>query len=186
MHEPAEQSTGAQQPPLAPRRGRLLLLTGLGVYLLDVLTKVLAVAVLSDREPLRLFGGLLYLTEARNRGAAFSFAEGATVLFTLVAVVVVLIILRASRRLRSLSWALALGLVLGGAAGNLTDRLLRDPGPLRGGVVDFLSVLDPYGAVWPIFNVADSAIVCGGLLAVVLTFRGVEFDGTRAVKAARR
>ncbi len=177
MSEPADASR---------RRTGLLLLIALGGFLLDVVTKVAAVALLSDREPVRLFGGLLYLTEARNPGAAFSLAAGFTVLLTVLAAVVIVIILLAARKLRSLPWAVALGLVLGGAAGNLTDRLLRSPGPLRGEVVDFLSVLDPFGAVWPIFNVADSAIVCGGLLAVVLTFRGVEFDGTRSAKAARR
>jgi signal peptidase II len=74
----------------------------------------------------------------------------------------------------------ALALVLGGAVGNLSDRVFRDPGFLRGGVVDFVSLFDPYGQVWPIFNVADSAIVCGGVLGALLAFRGVEFDGGRS------
>jgi signal peptidase II len=76
----------------------------------------------------------------------------------------------------------ALGLVLGGALGNLIDRVFRDPGFLRGGVVDFASVFGPDGEVWPVFNVADSAIVCGGILGVLLALRGIEFDGTRAGK----
>nr|WP_246405896.1 signal peptidase II [Modestobacter versicolor] len=150
------------------------------VLALDLGTKLLVVATLSDREPLRLLGGAVYLTEARNTGAAFSFAEGATVVFTLIAVAVVVVIVRSARRLFSTGWAVSLALVLGGAVGNLVDRVFRDPGFLRGGVVDFVSLFDPYGRVWPIFNVADSAIVCGGVLGALLAFRGIEFDGGRA------
>jgi signal peptidase II len=69
--------------------------------------------------------------------------------------------------------------VLGGALGNLVDRIFRDPGFLRGGVVDFLSAFAPDGRVWPVFNVADSAIVCGGILGALMALRGIEFDGTR-------
>lgn len=165
-----------------PRRSRARLLLGLAaaVLALDLASKLVVVATLSDREPLRLLGGALYLTEARNTGAAFSFAEGATVVFTLIAVAVVALIVRSARKLFSTGWAVALGLVLGGALGNLVDRVFRDPGFLRGGVVDFISLFDPYGQVWPIFNVADSAIVCGGVLGALLAFRGVEFDGRRA------
>ncbi|MBY3552102.1 signal peptidase II [Modestobacter lapidis] len=165
-----------------PRRPRTRLLLALAavVFALDLGTKVLVVATLSDREPVRLWGGALYLTEARNTGAAFSLAEGATVVFTVIAAVVVVVIVRVARRLLSTGWAVALGLVLGGALGNLADRIFRDPGFLRGGVVDFLSLFAPDGSVWPIFNVADSAIVCGGLLGAVLAFRGIEFDGGRA------
>ena len=111
---------------------------------------------------------------SRNSGAAFSFAEGATLIFTAVAVTVVVVIVRTSARLRSAAWATSLGLLLGGATGNLLDRLLRDPGFGRGAVVDFLDL-----QVWPSFNVADSGIVVGGLLAVLLSFRGIELDGTR-------
>lgn len=173
------------QQPVGPRRAYVLLLVGLLVLIADVVSKIVVVATLSDREPLRLLGGLLYLTEARNTGAAFSLAEEATVLFTVIAMVVVAFVLRTAGRVRSTGWAVALGLVLGGAAGNLVDRLLRSPGPLRGAVVDFLSVLDPFGAVWPIFNLADSAVVCGGALAVVLAMRGIDLDGTRSERGAR-
>jgi signal peptidase II len=68
----------------------------------------------------------------------------------------------------------ALALMLGGALGNLSDRLFRSPGPLRGHVVDWIEL--PH---WPVFNIADSAIVVGGLLAVLLALRGIEMDGTR-------
>jgi signal peptidase II len=130
-----------------------------------------------------VLGGLLYLTQWRNVGAAFSFAEGATVLFSLIAVAVAVVIVRTARRLYSTGWAVVLGLVLGGAVGNLMDRIFRDPGFLRGGVVDFLSLFAPDGRVWPVFNVADSAIVCGGVLGALLALRGVEFDGSRDRKA---
>jgi signal peptidase II len=171
----------SEHPEQPARRSRARLLLGLavGILALDVCTKLLVVATLSDREPLRLLGGAVYLTEVRNTGAAFSFAEGATVVFTLIAVAVVVVIVRSARRLFSTGWAVALALVLGGAVGNLLDRVFRDPGVLRGGVVDFISLFDPYGRVWPIFNVADSAIVCGGVLGALLAFRGVEFDGGR-------
>ena len=122
---------------------------------------------------------MLYLTQWRNVGAAFSLAEGKTMLFSAVAVVVAVVIVRTSRRLYSAGWAVTLGLVLGGAVGNLMDRVFRTPGFLRGGVVDFLSVFDPDGRVFPVFNVADSAIVCGGVLGAILALRGVEFDGSR-------
>lgn len=166
-------------PPRQPRT-RLLLGIALAVLALDVVSKLVVVATLSDRQPLRLLGGAVYLTEARNTGAAFSFAEGATIVFTLIAVAVVVVIVRAARKLYSTGWAVTLGLVLGGAVGNLSDRVFRDPGFLRGGVVDFISLFDPYGQVWPIFNAADSAIVCGGVLGALLAFRGVEFGGGRA------
>jgi signal peptidase II len=130
-------------------------------------------------------GGLVYLTSLRNLGAAFSFAEGATIVFSLIAVGVAVVIVRTARRLFSTGWATALGLVLGGAVGNLVDRIFRDPGFLRGGVVDFISVFAPDGRVWPVFNVADSAIVCGGILGALLAVRGIEFDGSRAPQRSR-
>lgn len=152
----------------------LLFVLAAVVLALDIVTKVLVVARLEGQEPVRLLGGQLLLRVTRNSGAAFSFAEGATLLFTVVAVAVVVVILRVSRRLQSLGWAVSLALLLGGATGNLVDRLLRSPGPGRGAVVDFIDF-----QVWPSFNVADSAIVVGALLAVLLSFRGIEVDGTR-------
>ncbi len=149
------------------------------MLLVDLVSKLVVVATIEPGEDIRVLGGLLYLTELRNVGAAFSFAEGATLLFSLVAVAVAVVIVRTSRRLYSTGWAITLGLVLGGAVGNLIDRIFRDPGFLRGGVVDFLSVFAPDGRVFPVFNVADSAIVCGGILGALLALRGIEFDGTR-------
>lgn len=150
------------------------------VLILDLVSKILVVADLEGRAPVQLPGGFLWLVHARNSGAAFSFAQGATVLFTGVAAVVVVVIARTAAKLRSTAWAISLGLVLGGAAGNLVDRLFRSPGPLRGHVVDWISLRTPDGTMlFPIFNLADSGIVCGGILAVLLAVLGYEMDGTR-------
>ena len=144
-----------------------------------MLTKVWVVGRLGGGRTIEVLGGLVTLREIRNPGAAFSLATGATLIFTCVAAMVVVVIVRTARRLRSGGWAVALGLLLGGATGNLVDRLLRSPGPLRGHVVDFIDV-----GWWPVFNVADSAIVTGGLLAVLLASRGIEIDGSHARRSA--
>ena len=177
----ASGDTAARRP-----RTRLLLLLALVVLALDLGTKLLVVATVERGADIRLLGGALYLTHTRNTGAAFSFAEGFTVVFTLIAVAVAVVIVRTARRLFATGWAVALGLVLGGAVGNLVDRVFREPGFLRGGVVDFISVFAPDGEVYPVFNVADSAIVCGGALGAFLALRGIEFDGTRTPPRARR
>ncbi|RZT85619.1 signal peptidase II [Pseudonocardia sediminis] len=163
------------------RRG-VPLLAGIAaaVLVFDVLTKIAAVATLEQRPPLELLGGAVYLVLLRNPGAAWSMATGYTWVLTIVAIVVVGVIIRIARRLASTGWAIGLGLVLGGALGNLIDRFFRSPGPLRGHVVDMVSLFAPDGSVWPVFNVADSSIVCGGILLVVMAVRGIEIDGTRA------
>jgi signal peptidase II len=152
----------------------LLLTVAIGVYLADVISKVIVVATLTPLRPFKLVGSFLQLNLLRNGGAAFSFGTSMTAVFTLIAVGVIVFILRTSRRLRSMPWAVTLGLLLGGATGNLTDRLLRSPGVLRGEVVDWIQL--PH---WPVFNLADSSIVCGGVLAVLLAIRGSRLDGTR-------
>jgi len=142
----------------------------------DVATTVWAVATPPQQT---LFGGLVKLHEHRNPGAAFSLAGGATVLFSLIAVGIVVVIVRTARRLVSTPWGVALGLILGGALGNLADRLFRSPGPLRGHVVDFIDLQWNGESVWPVFNVADMAIVSGAALALLLSFRGVEITPPR-------
>jgi signal peptidase II len=166
----------SEEPALPAGRPRLglLLLVAAAVLAADLITKYLAVRELSDREPVSLLDGVLTLRLVRNAGAAFGFAQGLTIAFSLVAVAVVVAILRLARRLRSTPWAIALGLVLGGAVGNLVDRLFRAPGPGRGHVVDFLEL--PH---WPVFNLADSAIVCAAVLMVLLSVRGSSYDGHR-------
>ncbi len=147
-----------------------------------MLTKVWAVARLADDE-IELLGGLVVLHEQRNPGAAFSIAGGATVLFSLLAIGIAVFILRTARTLTSRGWALALGLVLGGALGNLVDRLLRDPAPLRGHVVDFIDLHWNGQSVWPVFNVADMAIVTGGALALLLSWRNVPLSDSGDTEA---
>ncbi|MBF6239583.1 signal peptidase II [Nocardia otitidiscaviarum] len=158
-----------------PLRLRTLLIIAAVLLGLDLLTKVVAVATLTPGEPVYLIGDWLRFSLVRNPGAAFSMATSMTWLLTLVAAAVVIGVIRIGRTLRSLWWAIGLGMVLGGALGNLIDRLFRAPGPLQGHVVDYLAV-----GWWPVFNVADSAIVCGAILLVVLTVFGFEPDGTRA------
>ena len=181
---PAGDQGGSGVPPRA-RGTTLLAATALVTLLLDVLSKVVAVATLEGNPPMKLLGGLLYLVVYRNSGAAFSMATGLTWLLSLIALGVVVAIVRLAPRLRNAGWAFGLGLVLGGALGNLVDRLLRAPGPLRGHVVDFLSLLAPDGSVWPVFNLADSAIVCGGLLLVFLAATGRDVDGSRSSRMPR-
>ena len=179
---PAAAPDDGAGPGRRPRKRTAVLAAVAGaVLVLDVVSKVIVVAQLLGRPPVELPGGYLWLTHARNSGAAFSFAQGATVLFTGVAAVVIVVIARTAARLRSAWWAVSLGLVLGGAAGNLVDRLFRSPGPLRGHVVDWISLRTPDGKMlFPIFNLADSGIVCGGILAVLLAVLGYEMDGTRS------
>lgn len=160
------------------RRVLLFALVADLVLTLDVVSKIVVVAQLPETHaPVRILGGALYLQQTRNSGAAFSLGTGFTVILTAVAIAVVVFIVRTAGRMRSTGWALALGLILGGALGNLSDRLFRDPGVLRGHVVDWISVFGPYDSHWPIFNLADSAIVCGAVLAAALAVFGVDIDG---------
>ncbi|MDQ1681367.1 MAG: signal peptidase [Frankiaceae bacterium] len=142
---------------------------------LDLLSKVLVVAHVDPAHPIRLLGGLLHIANTRNPGAAFSIGTGTTYVFAAVAIVVIAVIIRSARRLRSIWWAIGLGLTLGGAIGNLTDRLFRSPGVFRGRVVDWIQF--PHFAI---FNAADSAIVGGGGLLVLLMLLGFEIDGSRS------
>ena len=172
----------AEPTEAAPRRRRIgiLLTVAATVYALDIATKLLVVAKLTPGVPVHVLGSIVQLTYTRNSGAAFSIGWGYTAVFSLIAMGVILVILRLARRLYSAPWALALGLLLGGAIGNLTDRIARAPGPFRGWVVDFIQV--PHFAI---FNLADSAISCGGVLMVLLAFRGLHPDGTDERAAAR-
>jgi signal peptidase II len=146
----------------------------------DAVSKAIVVAHLRPDQPVHLIGNVLMLWLTRNPGAAFSVGTGETVVFTVIAFAVIVYIARTARKLYSLGWAIALGLLLGGAMGNLSDRIFRAPGLFRGDVVDWIAVTRYY----PIFNLADSAIVCGGILTVLLAMRGRHLDGTRA-EAAR-
>jgi signal peptidase II len=148
------------------RRLALILYTVAGfVYLLDRVTKVLAERLLRGREPVEIIPGVFQLRFTTNPGGAFGLFGGLTWLFVATSIVVILVVLVVSRNLPGPGPAAGLGLVLGGALGNLTDRVVRGPG-FTGEVVDFLDFL-----VWPVFNVADSAIVLGAAVLLVASFR---------------
>lgn len=171
------------------RRNRLvviLVLVALGVILIDQVTKWWAVSHVLPQvlegggEPAYEFlGGLLSITYTENTGAAFGMGTGFTWIFTVIAVVVAVVIARTSRRLGSLGWAIALGGLLGGALGNLVDRLFREPGPARGYVVDWIALPN-----FPVFNVADMCIVGSATLMVLLSLRGIEYDGSHRDRSA--
>jgi signal peptidase II len=145
-------------------------LVALLTLIADIATKSWAVSALSSGQPREVLGPLLKFHYARNPGAAFSFATGSTWIFTLVATVVALIVIFVAGRIVSRRWALALGLLLGGSLGNLGDRIFRSPGHLRGLVVDWIEL--PH---WPIFNIADSAIVIAALIITLLSARGIGY-----------
>ena len=163
-----------------PQVRALLLVAGI-VLGLDLISKIVAVRTLSDRTSVDLLGGFLTLRLTRNAGAAFSIGVGMTVVFTAVAVIVIFAILRTARRLYSLPWAIALGGLLGGALGNLTDRIFRSPGVFRGHVVDFIELPN-----WPVFNLADSAIVGAGILMFILAVRGIPIEGRQQSGSAEQ
>jgi signal peptidase II len=172
-----EQTPAVADGPAATRSRRLpavVALTASLVVLADQAAKVWAVSALSDGRTVVVVEGLLQLRLYRNPGAAFSMATGSTWLFTVVAAVVTVVIVRISRRLGSRGWALALGLLLGGAVGNLIDRLLRSPGFPQGHVVDYLDLQRFF-----VFNLADASITCAAVLIALLGLRGVGVDGSR-------
>jgi signal peptidase II len=173
---PSDPDQSRHQTDPASRRTalRFFVAVAAGLYLVDVVTKAIAVAELPGRGRVPLLGDLLGLHLTRNPGAAFGTGTGYTIVFTLIAAVAALIVLRVSRRLGSRTWAVALGALLAGVAGNLTDRIVREPGPFHGHVVDFLELPN-----WPIFNIADICINVAAVLIVIQSFRGVRVDGSR-------
>ena len=164
-----------------PRVGALAAVAAL-VLGLDILSKVLVVANLTEGQPVHILGNVFEFTLLRNSGAAFSVGTGYTVVFTVLAIGVIAFVVRAARRLRSVGYAVAFGLLLGGAAGNLGDRIFRSPGVFRGNVVDWIGVVPRY---YPVFNIADSAICVAGALFVLLALRGTHMDGTRGERPER-
>jgi signal peptidase II len=171
------------EQPGAPAGRRVLvvalLATAAVVLALDQLAKAWAVRALGNGRSIEVVGELVQLRLFRNPGAAFSFATGSTWIFTVIASVASIAIVRASRRLGSPFWALALGLLLGGALGNLVDRLFREPGFPQGHVVDFIDLPRLF-----VFNVADASITTAAALIALLSWRGVRVDGSRATTSA--
>ncbi|MCM2392394.1 signal peptidase II [Streptomyces albipurpureus] len=168
-----DEAAASAEQPKGRRRIAVLFAVALVAYALDLATKMLVVARLEHHEPIEVIGDWLRFEAVRNAGAAFGIGEAFTVIFTVIAAAVIVVIARLARKLYSLPWAIALGLLLGGALGNLTDRIFRAPGVFEGAVVDFIAPKH-----FAVFNLADSAIVCGGILIVILSFRGLDPDGT--------
>ena len=159
---------GAHRSVLAVLAG-----TAVGIVLIDQVTKAWAVTYLRPRiesgeGPLYIIDPLLRLTYVENTGAAWGMGAGYTWIFTIVAVVVGVVIVRFARTITSRAWALALGGLLGGLLGNLIDRLTRPPGPGLGSVVDFIGLPN-----FPVFNVADMAITCSAVAMIILAWRGI-------------
>lgn len=173
--EPADGSRGDGVQPASRgnRRIGVLVVVAAIAYALDLITKLIVVAELEHHAPIQVIGTVLQLDVVRNRGAAFGIGEALTLVLTAIAAVVIVVIARIARKLYSTPWAIALGLLLGGAFGNLTDRVFRSPGVFQGAVVDFIAPTH-----FAVFNLADSAIVCGGIVIVILSFRGLDPDGT--------
>lgn len=168
----------APTSPEAPARTSVralvtLALVAVVVYGSDQLTKVLITENFREGQQIEVLGPVLQFHFVKNSGAAFSIASGSTWIFSIIAAGVTVFILWYARRIRSLSWAVLFGMLLGGTVGNLTDRLFREPGFGVGHVIDFLQV-------WgfpAIFNVADSFIVASMGLFIILSIRGTRLDG---------
>jgi signal peptidase II len=133
------------------------------IVAIDQLTKAWAVSALADG-PEHVIGDFLVFALARNGGSAFSRFQGYTTVLAVLAIVIALFVARAVRQATDRWMLVGLVLVLGGALGNLGDRLVRSPGFLRGHVVDFVAV-----GWWPVFNVADSCVTIGAVLLILRT-----------------
>ena len=169
-------SDSTPDPALRDRRRHLQVFAAVALvlYAVDVTTKVLAVERLSGQGTVEVFGSWFGLHLTRNPGAAFSTGTSYTALLSLLSVVAVLVVLHVSRRLGNGLWAVGLGSLLAGVSGNLTDRILREPGPFRGHVVDFLQLPN-----WPVFNVADICINVAAGVIILQAIRGIGIDGLR-------
>ena len=155
----------------------LFAVIGVAAYALDVGTKQWALSALDERD-IKVVGDLLVLHLTHNPGAAFSTGTEFTVVLSCLAVVAVCGVLLFSRRLASPLWSVGLGLLLGGVGGNLTDRLIREPGILRGHVIDWLMLPN-----WPVFNVADMCIIAAASVIILQSMRGVTLRGERIPNA---
>jgi signal peptidase II len=155
------------------RRTYLLWVTAAVGLAVDQSTKAVAAVAVEGRDPIRTPGGAVTFTALRNPGAAGSFAPHATVVFTVLALCVLVFIARVAPSIRSTGWALGLGLLFAGAGGNLTDRLFRTPGFGRGAVLDFIRVGHS-----GVFNLADQCVTAGAVFVLIQAFRGIPMRAT--------
>lgn len=146
---------------------RRLFATAWTIWLLDFATKTWAISSLSS-QPRKIIGSLLQFTLVKNPGAAFNLATGFTIFFTLLAFIVVATVTYFASRITSRGWSIAIGLLLGGVLGNLTDRIFRSPGFFNGQVIDWIEL--PH---WPVFNLADSAICIAAVIAIIMSYRNI-------------
>jgi signal peptidase II len=184
---PVDDTAGPTPPPDPRARTRawgIFGLVGVAIIAIDLAVKQWTTSTVAHGEPVKLLGGLIYVIYTRNSGAAFSMLRDQTWIFPLIAIGVIGWLFWMIKGTVSTPWAVALGLVLGGAAGNLGDRLFRAPGPFQGHVVDMFSFLDDHAGHFPVFNIADSALTVGVTLAILLEFAGRRRDGTRAKRDA--
>ena len=168
-------SDQAESVPARRRVDARLVFAGVALvaYAVDLGSKQWALSALADGD-IAVLGDWFTLHLTSNPGAAFSTGTGFTIVFTCLAMVAVVVVLWLSRRIASVGWALGLGFLLGGVGGNLTDRIVREPEPFHGHVVDFLMLPN-----WPVFNIADMCINIAAGLIILQTFRGIALDGTR-------
>jgi signal peptidase II len=155
------------RPQFKSGKTRTIWLIAFTIWLFDFATKTWALSNFSS-DPQPVIGTLLQFTLLKNSGAAFSFASGFTVIFSLLAIAVVATIIRFAGRITSRGWLTCAGLLLGGVLGNLTDRAFREPGFFLGHVIDWIQIPN-----WPIFNIADIAISSAAFLAFIQTMRNV-------------
>jgi signal peptidase II len=173
----ASLNEGDHNDPPAPRDRRplgLFATVAVVAFLLDLGSKTWALRALESGQPVQVVGDWFRLNLVFNPGAAFSLGTSATVYLTVFAVVAAVTVLFVARNVGDRLWAIGLGALLGGILGNLTDRLLREPGPLRGHVVDMFQLPN-----WPVFNVADMCINLAALIIVIQAFRGISLRGER-------
>jgi signal peptidase II len=164
----------------SPRRIAFMLFGVAAVVVgIDQLTKALVVSNLGEGESRHVIGGVLSWTLQRNPGSAFGLFRHFPVVFTVLAALIALAIVVRGPRARDRLTAVALGLVLGGAVGNLVDRIARPPGVFRGRVIDFIDF-----HWWPVFNLADSAVVIGAALLLIASYRSERREKARERAAA--
>ncbi|SDI31605.1 signal peptidase II [Arthrobacter subterraneus] len=160
---------------IGARYALLLVAFALTAYVIDQLTKIWVVSTMVEGQVTAVLPPVLSWHFIRNSGAAFSIGTEITWVFTIIQALVSIAIITQIGKVATKGWAVALGLVLGGALGNLTDRLFREPAFGQGHVVDFIALPN-----FAIFNIADTAVVSGVILICLLTLRGIGLDGRRS------
>lgn len=156
------QAAGGTHPLTARKRAGLIYVVAAAIVVLDQVTKAWAVSSLTPGETRPVIDGVLHWTLYRNPGSAFGFLANFPAVFTVLASVIAVAIIVVARRPQVRAVSIAMAMLLGGALGNLIDRVSRPPGFPSGHVVDFVDL-----RVWPVFNVADMAITSGAMLIVV-------------------